>query len=391
MIHPMKILRSFLFLAAASAVFLPTPPSLHAQEALRVDTEGNPTTPFKLSGNNVTGTLNPGRLGTGTPSSSTVLRGDGAWAGTTPTGAAIASTDSLLMGDGAGNALGVASGADLFRVLQAQANTQAATLANPPNILLACTLNLHASTRNADGTITIAANGYVEWGYDPAANTVAPRYGYAVAVGDVAANAVTVGGYYGGYQAVDEGNVQTHPEPGVWKTVFTNGVDAGGYSFFVANNTSSPLTIYYPFLALSDPGHPVFASYAELTAVPSQPVADLDFTRFETSDRSGRYLAEKLTTLAADSVNGSNANAGTLYAPKLTLQQTVANGAQFGLYRGSLFRDSLPLSGPGITHGLSVQDLAFGQAKALPVVSALARSTMPASWRTATARIPPIG
>ena len=370
MLQSTKTLRSFLLLASAGAVFAPTLSPLHAQEALRTDTEGNPTTPLKLSGSNITGTLNPGRLGTGTPTSSTVLTGTG-WAGATPGGNTVAATGNLLMGDSAGNALGVASGADLFRVLQARADSQKASLPAPANLLPAfTTLNLNGGTLNTDGTLTIAANSYLEFKGSPDTAQV-PHYAYVVCTSDTPYAGISVGGYYGDNKFAEQANTRSNPLPGVSKVVFTNSIGAGGYTLCITNTTSAPLTIYYPLLALTDPGHPIFASGLDTVAVAVQPVADLDFTRLGTSDRSGRYLAEKSTTLAADSVAGSNANAGTLYAPKLTLQQTVANGAQFGLYRGSLFRDSLPLSTLGTTHGISIQDLAFGQARALPVVSAL--------------------
>ena len=75
--------------------------------------------------------------------------------------------------------------------------------------------------------------------------------------------------------------------------------------------------------------------------------------------------------MAIDSVNGSAANAGTLYAPKQSLAQPLnAIGSVVGLYRGSLFRASVPLASLGTTHGVAVQDVALGSVRPLPVVSA---------------------
>ena len=68
----------------------------------------------------------------------------------------------------------------------------------------------------------------------------------------------------------------------------------------------------------------------------------LRFHEVACADRSGRYLAEKQATVAADSVTGNNANAGTLYAPKPSLAQTLSTGTVFGLYRGSLFATRCP-------------------------------------------------
>ena len=79
-------------------------------------------------------------------------------------------------------------------------------------------------------------------------------------------------------------------------------------------------------------------------------------------------------TVAIDSVTGSENNPGTLDLPKLSLQQPVPDGSVFGLYSGSLFRDSLPFSSLGTTHDILVEDLATGPnatGTALPIISAL--------------------
>ncbi len=99
-----------------------------------------------------------------------------------------------------------------------------------------------------------------------------------------------------------------------------------------------------------------------------QPTCDFDFGSLLYGPPAGD---DQLTTLAVDSVGGNNANAGTLYAPKLTLPQTVSQGEVIGLYRGSFFRDSLSFTALGTTDGTVVQGVALGSLNALPVISAL--------------------
>ena len=68
----LKILTCLLFIPAAALAVDPV-----ATHGINVDAAGNPTSTFNLAGPHVTGTLNPARLGTGTPTSSTVLTGFG--------------------------------------------------------------------------------------------------------------------------------------------------------------------------------------------------------------------------------------------------------------------------------------------------------------------------
>ncbi len=367
----MKTTRFFVSLISAGVLLAASALPAFAQ-ALRTDSAGNlrEDSALNLAGPRIMGILPTVHLGTGTPTTGTVLRGDGSWAGTTPTGNTIASTGNLLMGDGAGNAAAVASSPELGRVLTTRLETQRASEALPDNLLKLSPMNV--GSINADGTITLPANGYAAW---DVVNTYGssppfPLYGYAVSVGDAPSGAVTFRAFYGADR--DSEAVDSTRAPGVYRTQFlyvTYGVYA--FSIRVENKTAAPLTIYYPFVGLVDGGLSFLRSGADSTVVPSQPVADLDFTRFAATDRAGRYLAERQTTIAADSINGSADNAGTLYAPRLSLQQTVTAGSVFGLYRGSVFRDSLPLSTLSNTHGVVVQDVALGSQKPLPVISAL--------------------
>ena len=101
---------------------------------------------------------------------------------------------------------------------------------------------------------------------------------------------------------------------------------------------------------------------------PDQPTYDFDFGSLLYAPPTGN---DQQTTLAVDSVNGNDANAGTLYEPKLSLPQTLASGDVLGLYRGSSFRASLSLGGEATSHGIVVQDLTLGSTKTLPRFSAL--------------------
>ena len=339
----------------------------HDDVAVRADTSGNLLTPLNLGSPKITGTLAVSHLGTGTPTGGTVLRGDGTWAATTPTGATIAATGNLLMGDGAGDATAVSSSAALFSLFKTRAESAQTTFVAPANLLPSSfdgQFGFSVGTVNADGTITVPANGFVRW-HLRGTVTVQTAYGYMVAVTDAPAGALSMHPFYG----ADYPSVDSTPIPGVYRSTFPSGANDGS-EVVIRNLTASPITIYYPVMALQDAG-PTATSLADYTPVVAQPILDLNFGQFSSADRFGRYLAEKQTMLAADSVNGNNANAGTLYAPKVTLQQTVVNGSVFGLYRGSLFRDSLPFSMLGTTHGLVAQDVALGSVRALPIVSAL--------------------
>lgn len=373
----MKTNRFLYFVAAVVVAHVQTLPVEAQQRFLRTDADGNPLTPLNLGGTNVGGTLAPARLGTGTPSGNTVLRGDGTWAGTTPTGNTIAATGRLLAGDGTGNAVAVASSTDLQRVLQLRADTSRALSGNPNNLLGRANLVIRNGTINADGTLTIPAHDYIQWNAAGDITTHALRYCYAVATTDQpvgTAGGFYINAFYNGYNNVGfdgSGATSSQPEPGVARYTFTNSVGNGGYAVYVTNATTAPVTIYPPVMTLVDAGVRPVQSYAETVPVPSQPVADLDFTTFANGDRTTSFMVPWDTTVAIDGVGGSEANPGTLYAPKLSLQQPVTANTVFGLYRGSIFRDSLPFSALGNTRGVLVQDLSLGANGNLPVISAL--------------------
>ena len=377
----MKTIRPLTLLAVAGALLLPAS-SAPAENALRTDTSGHLTTPLDLGDTQIIGTLDaarlpalipPARLGSGAPSSATVLRGDGTWAGTTATGNTVAATNGVLMGDGAGNAVAVRSGADLLRVLRARLDSLQASQTLPVNLLPLTkdsdNFGLVSGTVNADGTLTVPANGSLRWNLHGDAGNL-PLYGYMVATSEPPAGALVLDRTDG----YDRDSDNSTLAPGTFRSTFLS-TTAASYPVIVKNTTASPITIFPPVLAYQDTGLALLTSFTDHVPVAPQPVADLDFSRFASADRAGRYLAERQTTIAADSVNGSAGNAGSLYAPKLSLQQTLANTSVFGLYRGSVFRESLPLSTLGATHGIVVQDAALSSVKPLPVVSALALAT----------------
>lgn len=108
-------------------------------------------------------------------------------------------------------------------------------------------------------------------------------------------------------------------------------------------------------------------------AVPSIAVCDHDWRQLPRGDRAQRFRLEKGVTRAVDSISGSDANAGTLYAPKQTLAAVGASlgaGDVLGLYRGGSWREKLPTKNLYTPPGVEVQDIAFGSANALPKVSA---------------------
>ncbi len=121
---------------------------------------------------------------------------------------------------------------------------------------------------------------------------------------------------------------------------------------------------------------------ASATGVVAQRPFNFDFTNFSgnadsvvaiVTDPVPSPLASDVT-VAISSVTGSESNPGTLDLPKRSLQQPAPVGSVFGLYRGSLFRDSLPFSSLGTTHGIVVEDLSTGPnatGTTLPIISAL--------------------
>ncbi len=98
-----------------------------------------------------------------------------------------------------------------------------------------------------------------------------------------------------------------------------------------------------------------------------QPTYDFDF---EAPLYGPPIGDDQQTTLAVDSVGGSDANAGTLQSPKLTLPTSLASNAYLGLYRGSLFRASLPLATIPPNGSITVRGLSLA-AGALPTISGL--------------------
>ncbi len=110
-----------------------------------------------------------------------------------------------------------------------------------------------------------------------------------------------------------------------------------------------------------------------------QPSSYLDFTTFHgiADATSSKVTAPvplpllRAVTVAIDSVTGSESNPGTIALPKRSLNQPAPDGSVFGLYRGSLFRESLPsFSSLGNPQDILVEGLSVGSAANLPLISA---------------------
>lgn len=97
----------------------------------------------QLPAANLTGTVATARLGSGTANSSSFLRGDQTWAVvSTPT---IASTSSVLKGDGNGNAVAASAGTDYLAV----SGTAAQTITLTPGVATVATGSLLTNTTAA--------------------------------------------------------------------------------------------------------------------------------------------------------------------------------------------------------------------------------------------------
>ena len=365
-------------LLLTTAGFILAPPVLPftgAQDSLRVDTAGNPVSTLNLGSAKLIGTLSPSRLGTGSPTPSTFLRGDGSWAGMTPGGNTIAATGSVLMGDSAGDAVAIPSGSDLFRVLKIRRETNAMTEVAPVNLLPLAynlTFNNAAYAYNADGTLTVPANAKLAWWLPGFANTYAGQtlYCYAVALGVQPYGALLIEQESDPYNHYASTNSTL--APGTYRSTWPVTQGNGDLHIDIINTTGAPITIYAPVVATLDTGLALVQSNADYTPVAIQPVSDFDFSKFESADRTGRYRSEKQTTKAFDNTLGNDNAAGTLYAPFRSLsRQTFVSGDVAGLYRGNTFRDLLSVSTQAVTQGVVATDVGLGATGSLPIVSAL--------------------
>ncbi len=150
---------------------------------------------------------------------------------------------------------------------------------------------------------------------------------------------------------------------------------------------SSPSSAQLPSRKNAGQGPSSTAKTASFQSVSSLAPVNLDFTTFSSNAGASNAgagifsvadpvssLPLRDVTVAIDSVTGSENSPGTLDLPKLSLQQPAPDGSVFGLYSGSLFRDSLPFSSLGTTHDILVEDLATGPnatGTVLPIISAL--------------------
>lgn len=259
-----------------------------------------------------------------------------------------------------------------------------------PNVQRVGLITLGSCTLNADGTITIPSGATLvseQYGqyHDPSGTNPAQNwYGKVVAVdAPAAAGELQIqSDWDSGVIVFSAYAATTEPLPGVYENTWINAISVGGvptaqpyFQWYVKNNAASDRRIYPPRLYMADQSLlPGIDTYLENVMVPSLPVQDLDWRHLiPRGDRSGRHRDEKTVTKAVDSVAGSSGNAGTLYAPKLTLSDIatpLVQGDVIGLYRGGVWRESLP-TGAGITtKGIEVQDIALGGIGPLPKVSA---------------------
>lgn len=222
--------------------------------------------------------------------------------------------------------------------------------------------------RNADGTTTLGAGD--TW--------VSPALNYAPF--DVAGNlylyiplttedtdALEIKIHQAG-TIVKAGNTVTQPSAGVYRQTWSNTAPLSSITITVTNVSSGSLTAFDPEVTQTDSAYlPRVLSYSDHVIVEeNRQVVDWDliapYARWN-GDKPTRDMTEASITVAFDSVSGSDAAAGTRYAPKQTLDAgtTLAQDAVVGFKRGSTWREHYPDLG-STTKGLRLRDYSDGAA-----------------------------
>lgn len=246
-------------------------------------------------------------------------------------------------------------------------------------------MSLNGNTRNADGTITIAAGSWIvtqDWTTPDAVNKDQLWYFWSVSADGDTSTDIRLQASFNNAAVILPSQTLTRPAPGVVKLVFRNwtGVEPGSaYGWFNVryyNDGSVPRTIRPPEAYLTDHALlPRIIRFDETVVVPSPPIREFDpFWERWSMARQARVFGERQVSFAADSVAGSSGNSGTsIFAPKQVLAGiTMSQGSILALARGSTFRENLPTFSGSLIRGQIVTDYADGAAtKPLPIVSGL--------------------
>jgi hypothetical protein len=256
---------------------------------------------------------------------------------------------------------------------------------------------LRSATHNDDGTITIPAGDYImseQWGaaYSGTTDAANPSLWWYLHVGvaDLSTGDVTLSAKYNATDYVTgggalTGTTETKTAPGVKKLALRNNNGSGtAYNWvrwFIHAPAGSDITIYPPIYTTDDISYaPEFATSVDNYAVSSPAVWSKDWSQIPNYG-GGRFVDAKRVTKAADSVNGSSGNAGTLRAPKDTMAglSTLAAEAVVGLFRGSVFREVVPVFDAAAPKGIEIIDVGLGLTTPLPKASAF-KAVPDGSW-----------
>jgi hypothetical protein len=250
--------------------------------------------------------------------------------------------------------------------------------------ILTTTADAGGNKINTDGTLTIGASSWIEWAskdktdYDPGG------YYYLYIVGkspDVVDN-LTVAIQQNSVSTIAVDFAYDRSERGVLKIVFRNRKNSDSLpvnSFWprITNTSGGAIEIFRPSWTFEDNTNIPYDMMRRLKE--EAPLSQPEIRSFEFWRDPGFFQLDseqwlRATTIAVDSVNGNNANAGTRYAPKQTLASigsagSMANGTVVALRRGSIWREQLQAF-----YGADAWDCAFvaddrGNKGGMPIIS----------------------
>ena len=248
---------------------------------------------------------------------------------------------------------------------------------------------LSTGSVNADGTYPLAAGAtWVSANLSVAPFNVAGNiYLYAVLTGEQT-GALEVKIHQAG-TIIKAGNTVTQPagQPGVYKQTWSNTAPLSHVTVTITNVSASTVNLYPIELYQTDSDYlPQVLSMAETIPVPeNRRIVDWDLiaphARWGLRDNAAAVISEADIDVAFDSVSGSDAAAGTRFAPFQTLAagSTLTQGQVVGFKRSGVWRESYGDLGTS-TKGLRLRNYGDGRVGGdLPVIKGC-QSLTGATW-----------
>lgn len=241
--------------------------------------------------------------------------------------------------------------------------------------------------RNADNTVDLPTGATeVSPNLDfPPFSIAGNRYCYVVLTEEIS-DALEIKIHQAG-TVVKAGNTVTQPSPGVYRQEWNNSAPLSYVTITVTNVSGGTVTAFVPEVYQTDSAYlPQVLSHSDVTLVPeNRRVIDWDeigpYARWQAMADARRAMTEADITNAFDSVGGSDAAAGTRYAPKQTFAagSALAQDAVAGFKTGSVWRESFNHLGSS-TKGLRMRAYSDGRVgKDLPVIKGC-KSLTGATW-----------